>query len=362
MSQALRLAEHGLCTTMPNPRVGCVIVKNGEIVGEGWHVRAGEPHAEIHALRQAGGKARAATAYVTLEPCGHHGRTPPCVDALIDAGVARVVAAMRDPNHRVAGNGIERLIQAGISAETGLMQTQAQELNPGFISRMTRGRPWVRLKTASSLDGKTALANGVSQWITGPAARADGRRLRARACAVLTGVGTVLADNPQMNVRDLEVVGDIAVGDIGRQPLRIVVDSRLRTPPAARILHGDGAWIVCARAEPARRAALLEAGALILEQPDAAGRVDLAALLKELGGRGINELHVEAGAALNGAFLAAGLVDEWIAYLAPRVMGDPARGLFALPEYTQMAETPAFNLIDLRQIGGDIRLTLRNAA
>lgn len=352
MALALALAERGLFTTTPNPRVGCVIVKEGQVVGEGWHERAGQPHAEIHALRAAGASARGATAYVTLEPCSHHGRTPPCANALIDAGVSRVVTAMRDPNPQVSGRGIELLTLAGIRAEVGLMEAQATALNVGFIARMTRGRPWVRLKTASSLDGKTALANGVSQWITGPAARADVQRLRARACAVLTGVGTVLADDPQMTVRDL---------DIGRQPLRIVVDSQLRTPPNAKILHDDGAWIVCAQAERARRDALLEAGALILEQPDREGRVDLSALLTELASRGINEVHVEAGVKLNGALLAAGLVDEWIAYLAPKVMGDPARGLFALPEYSQMAQCQAFQIQDVRQLGDDLRITLRPA-
>ncbi len=373
MARALALAERGLYTTTPNPRVGCVIVKDGQTVGEGWHERAGQPHAEIHALRAAGEAARGATAFVTLEPCSHHGRTPPCANALIDAGVVRVVTAMRDPNPQVAGRGIELLTLAGVQAEVGLLEAQARALNPGFISRMTRGRPWVRLKTASSLDGKTALANGVSQWITGPAARADVQRLRARACAVLTGVGTVLADDPQMTVRDFD-----AVGDIGRQPLRIVVDSRLRTPPTAKILldpppspSGRGVGgageclsstlIVCAQADRARRDALLEAGALVLEQPDAGGRVDLAALLTELAGRGINEVHVEAGVKLNGALLAAGLVDEWIAYLAPKVMGDPARGLFALPEYTAMAQCHDFRIQDVRQVGEDLRLTLRPA-
>jgi len=349
MARALVLAERGLYTTTPNPRVGCVIVHNGRIVGEGWHARAGEPHAEVHALRAAGEAARGATAFVTLEPCSHHGRTPPCANALIDAGVARVVAAMRDPNPQVSGRGIELLTLAGIRAEVGLLETQAAAVNVGFISRMTRRRPWVRLKTASSLDGKTALVNGVSQWITSSAARADVQHLRARACAVLTGVGTILADDPQMTVRDL---------DIGRQPLRIVVDSQLRTPPSAKILHDDGAWIVCSKTDPARRDALLEAGALILEQPGADGRVDLPALLRELAARGINELHVEAGATLNGALLAAGLVDEWIAYLAPRIMGNPARGLFTLPEYTQMAQCHDFKITDVRPLGTDLRLTL----
>lgn len=352
MARALRLAERGLFTTTPNPRVGCVLVKDGAVVGEGWHERAGEPHAEVHALRAAGEKARGATAYVTLEPCSHHGRTPPCAHALIDAGVARVVAALRDPNPLVAGGGIALLTLAGIRAEVGLLEAEARALNIGFISRMTRGRPWVRLKTASSLDGKTALLNGTSQWITGPAARADVHRLRARACAVLTGVGTVLADDPQLNVREVETT---------RQPLRVVVDSRLRTPTDARIL-GDGETVlVCAQADPARRDALLAAGGHVLELPGPDGRVDIRALLEELGARGINELHAEAGATLNGALLRAGLVDEWVAYQAPVVLGHQARGLFELPALEDMAGRWGFRLTDARMLGPDLRLTLRPA-
>ncbi|MEW5770891.1 MAG: bifunctional diaminohydroxyphosphoribosylaminopyrimidine deaminase/5-amino-6-(5-phosphoribosylamino)uracil reductase RibD [Pseudomonadota bacterium] len=352
MARALRLAEQGLYTTTPNPRVGCVIVRDGDVVGEGWHARAGEPHAEVHALRAAGERARGATAYVTLEPCSHHGRTPPCANALIDAGVARVVAAMRDPNPQVAGGGIALLTLAGVRVEVGLLEQEAQELNIGFVSRMTRGRPWVRVKTAASLDGKTALLNGASKWITGPAARADVHRLRARACAVLTGVGTVLADDPQMNVREVATP---------RQPLRVVVDSDLRTPPSAGILADGGAWIVCARADASRRAALLAAGANVLELPGEDGRVDLHALLRELGARGINELHAEAGATLNGALLRAGLVDEWVAYLAPQVLGHEARGLFAFPALREMAGRQAFKWVDSRMLGADLRLTLRPA-
>lgn len=351
MARALRLAERGLYTTTPNPRVGCVIVRDGRVVGEGWHARAGEPHAEIHALRQAGEAARGATVYVSLEPCSHHGRTPPCAGALIDAGVARVVAAMRDPNPQVAGRGIELLTLAGIRAEVGLMEAEARELNAGFISRMTRGRPWVRLKTASSLDGKTALENGVSKWITGEAARADVHRLRARACALLTGVGTVLADDPQMNVRGVNTP---------RQPLKVIADSRLATPPTARILQG-GALIVAASVDAQRRAALEAAGAEVLGLPGEAGRVDLAALLAELARRGVNELHVEAGARLNGALLAGGWVDEWVAYVAPVALGEHARGLFDLPALTDMTARRAFVLRELRQVGDDLRLTLRPA-
>ena len=346
MARALQLAAQGLYTTSPNPRVGCVIVKGDRIVGEGWHQRTGTPHAEIHALKAAGGGARGATAYVTLEPCSHHGKTPPCAEALIQAGVVRVVAAMSDPNPLVAGSGIDMLTLAGIQAEVGLMENEARALNPGFVSRMTRQRPWVRLKTASTLDGKTALANGQSQWITGEAARADVQKLRARACAILTGSGTVLADNPRMTVRDF---------DIGRQPLRVIVDSALCTPSDAAILP---ALVACHHATPAARTALEQAGAEAIELPGADGRVDLAALLTLLAQRGINELHVEAGAALNGALLADGWVDEWVAYMVPMAVGDSARGLFAQPPLTTLADAMRFRLSDVRQIGDDLRLTL----
>jgi len=354
MASAMRLAERGLFTTTPNPRVGCVIVNDGVVVGEGWHEKAGGPHAEVHALRAAGARANGATAYVTLEPCSHHGRTPPCANTLIDAGVARVVAAMRDPNPQVAGQGLELLTLAGIEVQVGLLESEARELNIGFISRMTRGRPWLRLKTASSLDGKTALLNGASKWITGAAARADVQRWRARACVILTGSGTVLADDPQMNVR--EILANDA--ETPRQPLKVIVDSRLSTPPSAKILLG-GAFIACAEADFLRRTALEAASAQILEIPDAHGRVDLAALLQEFGRQGINEVHVEAGATLNGALLAAGLVDEWISYLAPVTLGHAARGLFDMPALTEMAGRRHFSLLDMVQIGADFRLRLR---
>jgi len=352
MARALRLAERGLYTTTPNPRVGCVLVKDDAVVGEGWHERAGQPHAEVHALRAAGERARGATAYVSLEPCSHHGRTPPCANALIDAGVTRVVAAMSDPNPQVAGQGLQLLTLAGIRAEVGLMEAEARALNPGFISRMTRQRPWLRLKTAASLDGRTALANGVSQWITGTAARTDVQRWRARACAILTGVGTVRADDPRMNVRE---------PDIGRQPLRVIVDSRLGTPPGARIL-GPGTLVAGCVDDPSRLAALRATGAeVVVMPPGPEGRVDLPLLLAELARRGCNEVHAEAGATLNGALLQAGLVDEWLAYLAPLAMGQPARGLFDLPELTDMAACVRFRITELRQLGDDIRLTLHPA-
>ncbi len=347
MARALQIAAHGLYTSMPNPRVGCVIVKDNRLVGEGWHQRAGTPHAEIHALAMAGVAARGATVYVTLEPCSHHGRTPPCAEALINAGVTRVVAAMRDPNPLVAGQGIQMLTLADIRAEVGLTEAEARTLNPGFISRMTRQRPWVRLKTASTLDGKTALANGQSQWITGAAARADVQKLRARACAILTGSGTILADNPRMNVRDFET---------GRQPLRVVVDSDLRTPANAAILP---ALIACHAAAPDRRSALEQAGAEVIELPGGNGCVDLGALLTELARRGVNELHVEAGATLNGTLLAADLVDEWVAYIAPMTLGNDARGLFNLAPLDSLERAARFRLADVRQIDGDLRLTLR---
>ena len=350
MARALQLAERGLWTTSPNPRVGCVIVRDGVIVGEGWHEKAGEPHAEVHALRAAGERARGATAYVTLEPCSHHGRTPPCAEGLIAAGVARVVAAMQDPNPLVAGRGLALLQAAGIETACGLLENEARELNIGFVSRMTRGRPWLRLKAAASLDGKTALNNGVSQWITGPDARRDGHRWRARACAILTGIGTVRDDDPQLLVRDVETT---------RQPLRVVVDSRLETPLTARILQG-GPVLVAAAVDDQEKADLLRsAGADVLVLPNADGKVELPALLAELGRRGINEVHAEAGFKLNGSLLREGLVDELLLYLAPCLIGHQASGLFNLPELISLDGKRALTIRDLRQIGQDIRLIAR---
>ncbi|PKO89089.1 MAG: riboflavin biosynthesis protein RibD [Betaproteobacteria bacterium HGW-Betaproteobacteria-12] len=352
MAQALQLAERGLWTTSPNPRVGCVLVKDGIVVGEGWHEKAGEPHAEVHALRAAGDQARGAIAYVTLEPCSHHGRTPPCAEALIAAGVSRVVAALRDPNPLVAGMGLARLQAAGIDTACGLLENEARELNIGFVSRMTRGRPWLRLKAAASLDGKTALNNGVSQWITGPEARRDGQRWRARACAVLTGIGTVRDDDPQLNVRDFATP---------RQPLRVVVDSRLETPLTARILRGGSVLIAGAIDDAAKNAALRAAGAEVLILPNAAGKVELVDLLAELGRRGINEVHAEAGFKLNGSLLREGLVDELLLYLAPCLLGHAASGLFNLPELTSLDGKTRLQIRDLRLIGADIRVLARPA-
>ena len=350
MARALRLAEHGLWTTTPNPRVGCVLVRDGWVVGEGWHAKAGEPHAEVQALNVAGRRARGATAYVTLEPCSHHGRTPPCAEALIEAGVARVVAAMTDPNPLVAGQGLALLEAAGIETACGLLETEARELNIGFVSRMTRGRPWLRLKAAASLDGKTALNNGLSQWITGPDARRDGQRWRARACAILTGIGTVRDDDPQLNVRDLET---------SRQPLRGVVDSKLETPLIARILQGGPCLIVGAFEDAANIELLRSTGAEVLIFPNAAGKVELKDLLDELGRRGINEVHVEAGFKLNGSLLREGLVDELLLYLAPCLIGHDASGLFNLPELTALDQKKLLKIRDLRQVGENIRVIAR---
>ncbi len=347
MARALRLAERGLHTTSPNPRVGCVLVKDGRVIGEGWHERAGEPHAEVHALRAAGEAARGATAYVTLEPCSHHGRTPPCANALIAAKVARVVSAMQDPNPLVAGQGLQKLSAAGIETECGLMEAAARELNVGFISRMTRGTPWVRSKIATSLDGRTALANGTSKWITGEAARRDVQHWRARSCAVLTGSGTVLADDPQLNVRGIETK---------RQPLRVVLDSELRTSPAAKILQGGRTLIYTASSDAAKRQALQIAGAEVAMLADADGKVDLSAVLRDLAQRGINEVLVEAGHTLNGALLKAGLVDELVLYLAPQLLGDAARGLADLGELTQLQQRVNLQWQDMRQVGSDLRI------
>ena len=350
MARALRLAERGLWTTSPNPRVGCVLVRDAWIVGEGWHEKAGEPHAEVSALRAAGPRARGATAYVTLEPCSHHGRTPPCAEALIAAGVSRVVVAMIDPNPLVAGKGLALLGAAGIQVASGLLESEARELNIGFVSRMTRGRPWLRLKTAASLDGKTALNNGLSQWITGPDARRDGHRFRARACAILTGIGTVRDDDPQLSVRDVETT---------RQPLRVVVDSKLEIPLTARILQGGNTLVVGAVENAEKIELLRSTGNLVEILPNDSGKVDLKALLELLAQRGVNEVHAEAGFKLNGSLLREGLVDELLLYLAPCLIGHEASGLFNLPELTSLDGKRQLQIRDLRQLGEDIRLIAR---
>ncbi|BBP01528.1 bifunctional diaminohydroxyphosphoribosylaminopyrimidine deaminase/5-amino-6-(5-phosphoribosylamino)uracil reductase RibD [Sulfuriferula nivalis] len=348
MAHALQLAERGLNTTSPNPRVGCVIVNHGRIVGEGWHQRAGEAHAEVHALLAAGEHARGATAYVTLEPCSHFGRTPPCADALIHAGVSRVIAAMQDPNPQVAGNGLARLQAAGIATSSGLLEAQAQQLNRGFIQRMTLKRPWITLKTAASLDGKTALSSGESKWITGGPARLDVHRLRARSCAILTGIGTVLADDPSLNVRDIATT---------RQPLKIIVDSQLRTPLHATILKQPGTIIAHNCTDMSRQTALIATGAELIHVVDETPQINLPALMVFLAQRGINEIMTEAGAILNAALIQADLVDEWVMYVAPTLLGNDARGLFALPQPDNMAARRKLNLTDTRLIGTDLRIT-----
>ena len=350
MAHALRLAERGLYTTTPNPRVGCVIVRGGAVVGEGWHERAGEAHAEAVALQAAGERARGATAYVSLEPCHHHGRTPPCDQALVAAGVARVVAAMRDPDPRTSGAGMEFLRAAGVDVASGLLEREAGELNIGYVARITRGRPWTRLKIAASLDGKTALNNGASQWITGTAARRDGHHWRARACAVLTGIGTVREDDPQLTVREV---------DTSRQPLRIVVDSRLEIPLSARLLAEGRLLIVCAKENTNKIMQLQGKGAEVITIPNSAGKVDLPALMAELARRGLNEVHIEAGFRLNGSLLNEGCVDELLLYLAPHVLGDRARGMFDLPELTDLGARRDLRIHELRTVGDDIRVTAR---
>ena len=350
VARALALAERGLFTTTPNPRVGCVVVRDGEIVGEGFHTRAGEAHAEVNALRAAGERARGATVYVNLEPCSHHGRTPPCTDALLAAGVKRVVVAMGDPNPKVAGQGFAALRAAGIQVDAGLLEDEARELNIGFVSRMTRGRPWVRLKVAATLDAKTALANGESQWITGEEARRDGHRWRARACAILTGIGTVKDDDPRLTVREVETP---------RQPLRVLVDSRLEVPLAARILEGGNVLVAAAVEDEARAAALRDRGAEVIVLRNASGKVELEDLVRELGRRALNEVHVEAGFKLNGSLVAAGVVDELLVYLAPKVLGETALGMFNLPGVEKLADARRLRLVDVAQLGDDVRLRSR---
>jgi diaminohydroxyphosphoribosylaminopyrimidine deaminase/5-amino-6-(5-phosphoribosylamino)uracil reductase len=352
MAHALRLAERGLFTTQPNPRVGCVIAHDAQVVGTGWHRRAGEPHAEVFALREAGDYARGATAYVTLEPCAHHGRTPPCANALIDAGIGRVVVAVQDPFPQVAGRGIDLLRAAGIAVDVGLMQDAARELNIGFFSRIERGRPWVRVKLAMSLDGRTALANGESKWITGEAARADVQRWRARSSAILTGSGTVLADDPRLTVR-------LPEGEASATPLRVLLDRRLRIPADSKVLDGNAPTLLlhAASVVPDERHQRIEC-APVAEQ---GGALDLHVALAMLADRGCNEVHVEAGPTLCGALFAAGLADELLLYVAPLLLGDSAQPLLHLPALTDMAARWRLRTIDRRMLGDDIRLRLRRA-
>ena len=360
MSRALMLAERGVYTTEPNPRVGCVLVADGRIVGEGWHVRAGEGHAEVNALAQAGDLARGATAYVTLEPCSHFGRTPPCADALVKAGVSRVVAAMQDPNPQVAGNGLNRLREAGIEVSCGLLEAQAQALNPGFIKRMQQGLPWVRVKLAMSLDGRTAMASGESKWITGPAARADVQRLRARSGAVVSGADSVLLDDSALTVRaaELGLPADEAAAAAERQPLRVLIDSLRWVPLDQRFFRETGPTLVISTSAEQAADDYRAAGSELLAVPGADGKVDLHAVLQTLAERGCNEVLVEAGAGLSGAFWRAGLVDELIVYMAPRLLGSQARPLMQLP-FESMSEAMDVAIVDMRAIGQDWRITAR---
>ena len=354
MRTALALAREGRFTTSPNPRVGCVIARGGQIVGQGFHLRAGEPHAEVHALRQAGGLARGATAYVTLEPCAHHGRTPPCAQALIAAGVSRVVAAVSDPNPQVAGKGLAMLAAAGIAAECGLFEAEARELNRGFLSRIERGRPFLRLKCAASLDGKTALSDGQSQWITDEAARADVHILRAESCAVLTGIGTVLADDPLLTVRGFPVV---------RPPARVVLDSRLRLPQTAKLLADPSApvLLLTGEADTAKHAAFARfAHVSVHTVPLSDGLISLPAALALLAREGIGEVLAETGATLSGALLRADLVDEIVLYQAAKILGAPARGLFATPENpAALHATPRWQTQSVETLGSGIKWVLR---
>ena len=362
MQEALGLAAQALFLSNPNPRVGCVLVgRSGAVIGRGFTQQAGGPHAEVMALRDAaaqGHSTQGATAYVTLEPCAHHGRTGPCCEALIAAGVAQVVGALTDPNPQVAGQGFARLQAAGVAVEVGPGAAASRALNIGFFSRMERGRPWVRLKAATSLDGATALGNGASQWITSPAARADGHHWRARACAVLTGIGTILADDPQLNVRAVATP---------RQPQVVVVDSQLRTPPDAALLQAARTCTVAYStplqedaAAQARADALTARGVRLVHLPNAQGQVDLAALLRQLGAWAINELHVEAGPRLNGALVQAGVVDEWLLYLAPKLLGQ-GRPLADWAGVTRLAEAPALRFTSVEPVGPDLRLLARPA-
>jgi diaminohydroxyphosphoribosylaminopyrimidine deaminase/5-amino-6-(5-phosphoribosylamino)uracil reductase len=352
MRRALELAARAMNHATPNPRVGCVIARDGRVLGEGWTQLPGFNHAEIEALidaRRNGADLHGATAYVTLEPCSHFGRTPPCVTALIEARLGRVVAAVEDPNPQVAGRGLEALRSGGIDVRCGLLATEAMEMNVGFFSRMNRGRPWLRMKIAASLDGRTALFNGASQWITSAQARADSHAWRARACAILTGIGTVVADNPQMNVRLVETT---------RQPLKVLVDSRLDVDPQSKLFDGGNVLVACAIDDPVRAARLRDAGAEVIALPNAEGKVDLPALLKELARRGSNEVHTEAGFKLNGSLVREGCVDELLVYLAPALIGD-ATGMVHLPALSDLAQAQRLQFREVTHVGPDVRLLAR---
>ena len=356
MARALELARKGLYSTHPNPRVGCVIVREGQIVGEGWHALAGEPHAEVHALRQAGEQARGATAYVTLEPCSHHGRTPPCADALVNAGVTRVVASMQDPNPEVAGRGLLRLMTAGIAVQCGVLEAEARALNKGFIKRMETGQPYVRVKLAMSLDGRTAMASGESQWITGPEARSAVQRLRAQSSVVLTGADTVLADKARLTVRpdELGLNAELTALAAARAPLRVLIDGRLRVPLDAPFFQAGSALVATCAAASAR-GRYHDEGHEIVAMADSAGHVDLRKLLTELGTRGVNAVLVEAGPRLAGAFTRLGLVDEFQIFIAGKFLGSSARPLLDLP-LAQMSEALELKIVEMRAVGNDWRV------
>lgn len=352
MARALKLAQRGLYTTHPNPRVGCVIVKNDEIITEGWHQKAGGPHAEAHAIYQTREDLTGATAYVTLEPCSHQGRTPPCSDVLIKTGITRVVIASTDPNPRVNGSGLDKLKQAGIAVDLGLMEDQARELNKGFFSLHEKLRPWVRLKTAASLDGRTAMASGESQWITGEPARLDGHKFRAQSSAILTGINTVLADDPSLTVR---------IDGHERHPVRIILDSTLRTPTQARLFDSNSEILVltCEQDDCERALRLKDEGASIIQLAASDGRLSLTAVLDTLAAMGISELHVESGRILAGELLKQGLVDELLIYLAPILLGDQARGMFNISGLDKLLQCRKVSWFDQRMIGNDLRLILR---
>ena len=356
MARALELARKGVYSTHPNPRVGCVIVRDGEVVGEGWHARAGEPHAEVHALRQAGDKAKGATAYVTLEPCSHHGRTPPCADALVNAGVGQVVAAMQDPNPDVAGRGLLRLMSAGIAVQSGVLESEARAINKGFLKRMEHGLPYVRVKLAMSLDGRTAMASGESKWITGPEARSAVQRLRAQSSVVLTGADTILADDARLTVRpdELGLNAELTALAVTRPPLRVLVDGRLRVPLDAPFFKADNALVATCAAASARER-YQEQGHELLALPSSGGHVDLRKLLVELAARGVNDILVEAGPRLAGAFTRLGLVDEFQIFVAAKFMGSSARPLLDLP-LAQMSESLELKIVEMRAIGSDWRV------
>lgn len=360
MARALRLAERGLWSTAPNPRVGCVIVRDGEIVGEGWHQVAGEPHAEIHALQMAKEKAQGATCYVTLEPCCHHGRTPPCTEALLKAGVTRVVVAMTDPNPLVSSKGIEQLLKAGVVVDTGILSSEAEKLNPGFLTRMRHNRPYIRCKIAMSVDGKTAMASGESQWITSQESRADVQAMRARSSAIMTGAGTVLADNPKLSVRESELPHYLYRPPVIKQPIRVVVDAHLSTPPTARMLTLPGQTLIFTASDDEFLTKSLEkAGAKVVFLPERERHIDLPAMCQKLAtDYEVNELLVETGANLAGSLLRAKLLDEIVIYMAPVLLGHKARGLFHLPELETLSQRVRLNITEIRALGNDWRMTI----